>query len=276
MEVFIRSESEVAKEFKESVIDALKAVYSKIRPTSSGFIDLYLFKRSWEMDSHIRREASELGLDISMASFSTYHWAWRGWPCISVCQEYCESKEEEVWIGEVEHEAGHSILHGEPMYYIFSPPLEYLELAKTDHFSKETINRVFYYITLAVKDYEVSRMLEEFDFIERQVAMHYHHLKTPKDEEPWNRSVGFKDIQAETLVIVDEFKVLSSSKPFLGHSEEIRSLYEESIERLSPRAKRWVLEVLESLDALGESTHRNVDGLAIRIARGILHALSMS
>jgi hypothetical protein len=131
--------------------------------------------------------ASE-GLD---EGFIAMHDAWRGTSRIGVCMSRMGELPGLVQIGSLRHEVGHSVLHGSMEYYVFPIYAPLMEAAKRVRLSKEYSFNLVYLISIAVKDFEVTRLLSGKGYVDDQVAYSNHVLRTSNEDlVAWQFSKG--------------------------------------------------------------------------------------
>jgi len=255
--------------FEEQVVKILTCVYDEIRPPKAGIVDVYLFSSPIEMKIVLEREAHLVGVKkgFTEVEFSSYHWAWGGWPCIAVCADVSQYKEMSVWTGEIEHESAHSILHGELEYYSFLPPLQFLDVLNAQNFEQPQIDLLFYLLTICVKDFEATRLLVEHRFLENQIPMHRFHLERSSEEK-----IIWKDLHervnppAELIATINDLKILASSLPLLEHDSVIGDAVDGFLSIVTPRAQKSLFTLLHSFEALENNTHANVETIATRVS----------
>jgi hypothetical protein len=145
------------------------------------------------MNSYYSHERSALRVaseDLGQ-SFIAMHDAWRGTSRIGVCMSRMRELPPLVQVGTLRHEVGHSVLHGALKYYVFPISAPLIEAAKRLGFSKEYSFNLLYLISIAVKDFEVTRLLSEKGYVDDQVAYSNHVLGTSNEDlEAWQLSKG--------------------------------------------------------------------------------------
>lgn len=96
-----------------------------------------------------------------------------------------------VQIGTLRHEVGHSVLHGSMEYYVFPINAPLIETAEKLRLSKEYSFNLLYLVSIAVKDFEVARLLSERRYAEDQVAYSNHVFRTSSEDlDAWQLSRG--------------------------------------------------------------------------------------
>lgn len=258
--------------FEERVVTILTLVYDEIKPPKAGIVDVYLFISSDELKLFLEREANSVGVKkgFSEVEFSSYHWAWRGWPCIAICADVSQYKEVSVWTGEIEHESAHSILHGELEYYSFLPPPQFLQVLNALNFKQPQIDLLFYFITICVKDYEVSRLLVKHGFLEHQIQMHLFHLQRSSEEKAiWKELHDRINPQAEILATINDLKILASALPLVEHTPNIREVIYSFLSIVTLRARKILDSLGPYFENLKSDTHINIEIVANRVGEQI-------
>jgi len=246
------------------VIETMQECYSRLAPHEVSLVDLYLFERSSSIDAFFAKECREVGVASAPFDelFFAMHDAWRGIPRITLCLEKMEKLPKLVKMGGIHHEVGHSILHGDLRYYLLSFPPELLKIADWLNLSFEYMTNLLYLVSIAVKDYEVTRLLHQRGYVEDQVAYAKHLLKVSEDDIlSWEISQGKPP--AEALCLISCLKAAGCAAPLLvdkKFGEEVRQYLMESLSYLPPDRSALLLKVIEGgFSSLGTDTLDNVD-----------------
>lgn len=254
----------VEDETINSVIETMEECYSRLAPHEISLVDLYVFERSSSVDAFLAKECVEVG--VVTASFDelffAMHDAWRGTPRIILCFERMKRLPRLVMTGGIRHEVGHSVLHGSMRYYLLPFPPALLEIANRFTLSFEYVANVLYLISIAVKDYEVSRLLYGRGYVEDQVAYSKNLLKVSEsDVLSWEISRGKPP--AEALCLISCLKAAGCAAPLLvdkKFGEEVRRRLMESLSYLPAGLSTLVLKViLEGIPSLEKDTLDNID-----------------
>lgn len=270
MKIIIHRVSGVDQKFEAQVFNILTRIYEKVRPPTAGIVDVYLFSSSHEMKIFLEREAQSAGVERGFADveFSSYHWAWGGWPCIAVCADVCNHNGMTVWKGEIEHESAHSILHGELAYYSFLPPFEFANVLAANEFDDKLRHLLFYYLTVAIKDYEVTRLLVKHGILENQTQMHWFHLQRSLEEKTiWKELQEQRNPKVEIIATINDLKILASALPLHEHDTCIGEAADGFLSILTTRAKKMLNNLLPSFENLGTDTHNNVETIAKTVGK---------
>ena len=248
----------------ERITETMQECYSRLAPHDVSLVDLCIFERSSSVRAFFAKEFREVGVASVPFDelFFAMHDAWRGIPRISLCLEKMEKLTRFVKIAGIRHEVGHSILHGDLRYYLLSFPPALLKIADQFNLSFEYSANLLYLISIAVKDYEVTRLLHRRGYVEDQIAYVKHLLKVSEDDVlSWEISQGKPP--AEALHLISHLKAAASAAPFLFDKKfgaEIRGYLVESLSYLSVDRSILLLELIEKgFQSLEKDTLNNVD-----------------
>jgi len=261
-----------------SLIKIMEECYHRLAPHDVTLVDLYIFERSSSLEAFLAKESSEVGVASAPFDelFFAMHDAWRGTPRITLCFERMRGLPKLVQVGGIRHEVGHSVLHGSLGYYFMSLPPGLLGLVDRFGLSLEYGMNLLYLVSIAVKDYEVTRLLHERSYVEDQVAYVKHLLTVSEDDLlAWRMAQG-KPL-AEILCLTSGLKAPGCAVPLLSnktYGEEIRSRLKESFSYLPPDYSSLLLKVLsEDFPRLGTDTLENIEHMTDLIAEGIIKPL---
>jgi hypothetical protein len=247
-----------------SVVETMEECYRRLSPHKVSLVDLYIFERSSSVEAFLAKECREVG--VASASFDelffAMHDAWRGTPRIILCFERMKTLPELVKTGGIRHEVGHSVLHGSLQYYLLSFPPALLELAERFNLPFEYVANLLYLISIAVKDYEVTRLLHRQGYLKDQVAYAKHLLKVSEEDIlSWEISQGKPP--AEALCLISCLKAAGCAAPLLvdkKFGEKIRQCLMGSLSYLSRDHSTLLLKVIEEgFLSLGADTLDNID-----------------
>jgi hypothetical protein len=167
-----------------------------------------------------------------------------------------------VEVGGIRHEVGHTILHGNLRYYLLLSPPALLEIAGQFNLSSEYMTNLLYLVSIAVKDYEVTRLLYQRGYVEDQVAYVKFLLKVSEDDIlSWKISQG-KPL-SKALYLISCLKPASCAAPLLADKEfgeEVRHHLIEGLSYLPSDLSTLLLKVIEEeFPSLGTDTLDNID-----------------
>jgi len=193
LKIVLQRFGEIPEESAGEILNTVHECYERLQPHGVELLELLLFSDPPNMNNFYKRERSALGVasEDFGESFIAMHDAWRGTSRIGVCMSRMKRVPRLVQMGSLRHEVGHSVLHGSMEYYVFPINAPLLQAAKILELSREYSFNLLYLISIAVKDFEVTRLLSEEGYIEDQVAYSNHVLKTSSEDlEAWQLSKG--------------------------------------------------------------------------------------
>lgn len=248
----------------KDIIDTMQECYGRLLPHDVSIVELYIFQRSSALEAFFAKERGETGVvtDFFAESFFAMHDAWRGTPRITICLERMDKLPELVKIGGIRHEVGHSVLHGSLQYYLLPFPPSLVKIASHLSFPDEYSGNLLYLFSIAVKDYEVTRLLYERGYVEDQVAYARFMLKTSEDDMfAWKISKGKPFLEA--LYLVSCLKALGCVVPLLNDAKMgilLKQELEESLNYLPTDHFHAILKIVEEAPEIMEmDTLRNID-----------------
>ncbi len=162
MRLVVRVVGSVPQGFADFVERVLSSFYSSLDVASlPELVEVYIYGSRLEKLAFLEYEARELGV-AAIGDFVTLHEAWRGWPRIHVDYEACSELEEQFLEALLIHEAGHSVLHGSPLFYTIA-----IDRAVVGELGMDQGLRVLYFCSTAIKDLEVHRLLNRAGFVKQ-------------------------------------------------------------------------------------------------------------
>ncbi len=266
---------EVGAEEIDRTLAIMKECYSRLAPHEVALVDLYIFERSSSTEAFLANEFKEVGVVSAPFNelFFAMHDAWRGTPRIVLCLERMRKLPKLVQTGGIRHEVGHSVLHGSLHYYLLPLPPVLSDLSEHFNLSLEYATNLLYLISIAVKDYEVSRLLLERGYVEDQVAyVKYVLTVSESDTLSWKISRG-KPL-AEVMCLISCLKAASCAVPLLldkTFGEAMRRCIMESLSYLPTRYSTLLFKtVLKGFSSIGGDTLSNIDHVTRLIAENIV------
>jgi hypothetical protein len=241
----------------------LNDCYNRLGAHAVEIVEVYIFEKSSSMNAFMNDEKRKLGIKTSAfeESFLAVHDAWHGTPRIMVAYDKMLHVPKLVRIGVLRHEAAHTALHGSLEYYSFSTPMFLLELERNSVMSRQVIRDLVYLAAIAVKDYEVTRLLYEKGYVKDQVTYNEYHLKPSGEElEAWK--LAEKNKTATLLFLVSALKTACCAAPLIKderYGEEILKTITGGMNFLPEELSARLLKTLEATSKFGRDTHENVD-----------------
>jgi len=244
-------------------LEILNDCYNRLGAHAVEIVEVYIFEKSSSLNAFMNDEKRKLGIETSAfeESFLAVHDAWRGTPRIMVAYDKMLHVPKLVRIGVLRHEVAHTVLHGSLEYYSFSMPLFLLELERNSVVPRQVIRDLVYLASVAVKDYEVTRLLYEKGYVKDQVAYNDYCLKASEEElEAWK--LAEKNKTASLIFLVAALKTACCAAPLIKDErcgEEILKAIKGSMNFLPTELSPRLLKILEATSKFGRNTHENVD-----------------
>lgn len=269
---------EVESREMDQILDVVEECYHRLEPHEVDLVDLYVFERSSSMDAFVAKESKEVGVVSSPFDelFFAMHDAYRGTSRIIICLEKLRKLPRLVQMGGIRHEVGHSVLHGSLLHYLLPFPPALVDLVTRFDIPREYATNLLYLISIAVKDYEVSRLLCRHGYVEDQMAYAKHLLVvTENDKFSWEMSRG-KPL-AEILYVVSYLKTAGGVAPILVEKkpgDDNRRLLAESPSYLPAHLSASLRKViLGDFPTLGTDTVSNINHIARSVMKNIVNPL---
>jgi hypothetical protein len=160
VKIILKRFGRIPKEVEKEIIGVINECYKRLSH-NLDIIEILLFKNSLLMRSFYLQEQKAIGVvtEDFGSSFFARHDAWRGMPRVAVCLEMIRKVPKLIQIDSLRHEVGHSILHGSIEYYIFPITRALSEASRKFNLSKQYSFNLMYLISIAVKDFEVTKLL---------------------------------------------------------------------------------------------------------------------
>jgi len=238
------------------ILKILNETFDRLQPHERELVDVLLFKKSSSLSAHLQQEYQQSGVMVDRFDdlFIAMHDAWRGIPRISVSLERLDQLPKQVVLGALRHEVGHAVLHGEIGYYL----LPRIDVFDSLDLSKKYIANLIYLISIAVKDYEVTRLLTSKGFEKDQKA-YVDYLLIPSDEDVYTWFLASKKKATQVLFVVSCFKQLCSAVALNQDLYKLPQVYPFLPKRLTTKMSKLLNEVQKF--PLGK-TIENIERLA--------------
>jgi len=254
---------DVEERFVYGILEIMNDCYNRIDTHTVEIVDLYLFDKSSKMNAFISEDKRNMGIETSPfeESFLAVHDAWHGTPRIMAAYDRALDLPELVRTGGLRHEVAHTILHGSLEYYSFPMPTFLLEFERGGIIPLQIVRDLLYLASIAVKDFEVTKLLYENGFLEDQVVYNKYFLEpSEEDHEAWE--LAKKNEPARVLVLVSLLKTACCAAPLLKDERfgvEMGESIARSMSFLPAELSARILRLLEATDKFGKNTHENVD-----------------
>lgn len=210
LQIIIQNFGKIPEEAELEIKSIMNEFYQRIKFHELQIVDLIIFENSSSMQAYSKLQQDSIGIYSTgfETEFIASHEAWTGIPKILVCYERLKKFEPVMKKAILRHEAAHSILHGSIEYYVFQTPGTLCKAAQSFHLPREFVIEILYLISIAVKDYEVTKLLTDNNYVDDQIAYSSYFIKPSKDDLlAWNISQG--DFRKELLCLLSRLKDLT-------------------------------------------------------------------
>jgi hypothetical protein len=266
----------VEDEDVEKIVLTMRNCYRRLEPHKVELVDLYVFQHSSTVNAFLTAESKKIGVASHLSfseQFFSLHDAWLGTPRIIICLEKMKNLSQLAQKGGIRHEVGHTILHGNLNHYMFPIPATLQSLAQRFSLSRHYVTNMLYLISIAVKDYEVSRLLKSRGYIKCQIAFGKHVLAPTEDDRlSWKMSKGRADMEA--LCLVSHLKSIGYATPFLLEEtprKTLRLILHHGLSFLPKEHRAALLEhVPKMFQQLGMDTADNVSKFTRLIVKKLI------
>lgn len=239
----------------ERILNVLGETYETLGPPMTFSVTLRIFEKS------------------DGSQFFASHEAMEGKPTISVYVDKMASLPYDVVIGGIRRQAAHSILHGSPEFYNIKLPSE-LRRAMAEYSLPDAFaTKILYGVSMAVKEYAVTKFLLNGGFVDDQVAYAKYLLEPiPEEVASWE---FVKASPLERIVyLIMTARDISSVMPLTEDprfSGEIKMFIEKKIEHLPPNYRNKVRKIAgEVFSSFNGDIFRNIDRLTNIIVRELI------
>lgn len=279
IELNIITSGNIPWSFKKEIENTFRDCYRRFVPRVPYKVEIHVVDREPNMRALLKEDKLRLGITTSGdEEFICSHDAWRGYPRVICCLEKLAKLNKLARLGAIRHEAAHSALHGSLEYYIFRIPEDCRHTASIKGLDSPVLDRALYYVSVAVKDFEVTRFLVQHDFIGCQFTFALEWLRpSEQDKSTWklaqtNRQAKFiylTTLLKPTLFAHPLLALPRSKKISLEHQVQLARRVEELLEHLGSAEQNRLLQVTNMIvEDATEDTHRNVDS-ALRQAMNL-------
>jgi hypothetical protein len=218
-------------------------------------------------------EQAELGIASPLGEeFLALHDAWHGVPRITLCYERLAEVPPMVGLGAIRQQVAHSILHGSPEYYVFKLTRDLVEKGQERGLAPVALQQLLYYVAIAVKDYEVVRLLVTHGYVDCQAALAFHQLETT-DEDRLAWRLAQPNAAARLICLASQLKLLLFIRLLVAKPAIAPALVQQARAMLSflpleEQDRLWAL-TQQIAAALGDDTHQNI-ATALRLTLEVL------
>jgi hypothetical protein len=256
--------------FKRDVENIFRDCYRRFGSRIPYKVEIHVVDREANMRALLKEDKLRLGMTAEGdEEFVCAHDAWRGYPRVICSLDRLTKLNKLGRLGAIRHEAAHSALHGSLEYYIFRIPDECRHTAAIKGLEPPVLDQALYYVSVAVKDFEATRLLVQHDFIDCQFTFALEWLKpSEQDKSAWklaqtNRQAKFVYLTTllRPMLFAHPLLALPRSKNIsLENQVQLARRVEEMLEHLGTTEQNRLLQVTSVIaEEATEDTHKNVD-----------------
>ena len=264
---------DVPDSFWQELKQQLEECYGRLPTSDLEVVQVCLLDTVKRLRQFLAAEQAQLSIASPLGEeFLALHDAWHGVPRITICFGRLAGMPHLVGLGAIRQQVAHSILHGSMKYYVFKLSRDLVEKGQERRLAPVALQQLLYYVALAVKDYEVVRLLVTHGYVDCQAALAFHQLEA-SDEDRLAWRLAQLDPVAHLIYLASQLKLLLSIRPLVEKPAIAPALVRQARAMLSflplkEQDKLWALIQQIALD-LGDDTHQNI-AKALELALEIL------
>jgi len=270
VEISIITSGNIPWSLKRDVENIFRDCYRRFGSGIPYKVEIHVVDKEANMRALLKEDRLRLGMTTgSDDEFVCSHDAWRGYPRVICSLDRLTKLNKLGRLGAIRREAAHSVLHGSMEYYIFRIPDECRHTATIKALEPAVLDQALYYVSLAVKDFEATRLLVQHGFIDCQFTYALEWLKpTEQQKSDWklvqsNRQTKFIYLTTllRPMLFVHPLLALPKSKNIPLESQvQLARRVEELLEHLGTTEQNRLLQVTSVIAAdATNDTHKNVD-----------------
>jgi hypothetical protein len=255
---------------KSEIVNTLKDCYKQFGTRLPYRIDILITDTEAVLRDYLRQEKFNLGVtDESDNDDVCLYDIVQGFPRVTLSAEKLSQFSKQARQGVIRHQAAHSALHGSLEYRIFRIPDDCRQTATIKSIDSNTLEHAMHKLSLAVKDYESSKLLVEHNFVNCQLAFALEWIKAPPTGRQPHKEVrmerGPRFINQMVLLKPILFchpliSLPKSKKIALEMQVMLGRRIEEIIQDLPENEQLKLIQVAGQIaDNLNSDTHQNVD-----------------
>jgi len=253
---------DVPNSFWQELKQQLEECYQRLPTLDLEVVQVCLLDTVKRLREFLAAEQAELGIASPLGEeFLALHDAWHGVPRITICYERLAEVPHLVSLGAIRQQVVHSILHGSLEYYVFKLSRNLVEKGQERGLAPVALQHLLYYVAIAVKDYEVVRLLVTHGYVDCQAALAFHQLEA-SDEDRLAWRLARPNPAARLICLTSQLKLMLSIRPLAAKPAIAPALVQQvramlSFLPLEEQDKLWAL-TQQIAAALGDDTHQNI------------------
>jgi len=253
---------DVPNSFWQELRQQLEECYRRLPASDLEVVQVRLLGTVKRLRQLLAAEHAELGIvGPTGEEFLALHDAWHGVPRITLCRERLAEVPPLVGLGAIRQQVAHSILHGSSEYYVFKLTRDLVEKGQERGLAPVALQQLLYYVAIAVKDYEVVRLLVTHGYVDCQAALAFHQLEaTDEDRLAWRLAQA--NPAARLICLASQLKLLLFIRPLVAKPAIAPALVQQARAMLSflpleEQDRLWAL-TQQIAPALGDDTRQNI------------------
>ncbi|MCJ7514400.1 MAG: hypothetical protein MUO89_00285 [Dehalococcoidia bacterium] len=271
VEISIITSGNIPWSFKRDIENIFRDCYRRFGSRIPYKVEIHVVDKEANMRALLKEDKLRLGMAASDGDeeFVCAHDAWRGYPRVICSLDKLAQLNKSGKLGAIRHEAAHSALHGSLEYYIFRIPDECRHTAAIKGLEPPVLDQALYYVSVAVKDYEATRLLVQHDFIDCQFTFALEWLK-PSEQSKSDWKLAQANRQAKFIYLTTLLRPMLFAHPLLAlprsknisleNQVQLARRVEEMLEHLGTTEQNRLLQVTSAIaEEATEDTHKNVD-----------------
>jgi hypothetical protein len=253
---------DVPNSFQQEMRHQLEECYRRLPISGLEVVQVRLLDTVQRLREFLAAEHAELSIAGPIGEeFLALHDAWHGLPRITLCHERLAEVPHLVGLGAIRQQVAHSILHGSPEYYVFKLSRNILEKGRERGLAPVALQQLLYYVAIAVKDYEVVRLLVTHGYVDCQAALAFHQLEA-SDEDRLAWQLAQLSPVVRLICLASQLKLVLAIRPLVEKPALAPALIQQARAMLSflpleEQDKLWAL-TQQIAAALGDDTHQNI------------------
>ena len=242
----------------ERILQVIKECYTTL-PHKVDAVEVNIFQKSSDALSFLAAQSNAAGVKSSSfdEDFYAYHHAWLGLPSITVSVEKLNTLPQSLADACIRHEVAHSVLHGEIRYYVIPTPPAYRSLGEVCRVGDDYLLDLTYLTSIAVKDYEATKLLYSHNYRVDQVRYAEYLLDEGLETTLWR--IVENHPQAKALFLTGSVKVPFCVKPLLDQENiHLQMKLESCLQPLGEYQKLLIEVVDKASERFADDTYSNI------------------
>ena len=270
VEISIITSGNIPWNFKRDVENIFRDCYRRFGSGIPYKVEIHVVDKEANMRALLKEDRLRLGMSGGGDDeFVCSHDAWRGYPRVICSLDRLTKLNKLARLGAIRREAAHSVLHGSMEFYIFRIPDECRHTATIKALEPQVLDQALYYVSVAVKDFEATRLLVQHNFIDCQFNYALEWMKpSEQDKSTWKTAQTNR--QSKFIYLTTLLRPMLFAHPLLAlpraknisleNQVQLARRVEQMLEHLGTTEQNRLLQVTSVIaEEATEDTHKNVD-----------------